>query len=657
MKAILIFDNSDFCGGLPGKTEHKKLDIFPLTGNWDDIYSVIGKLQGLNIDVQLVDSGQLVNNESVTYRDSFIEWAAALGNIKIGLDTLRSLFRLPDQRISAWWFSLLSDKDPAKHKVFSRISQASAILKYINSQNIDTVILTVKDGIFKKGLESIFRNRRISCSFLKIKGVNYSFLRIIKDRLLSIGIFILAPMLKQTLADFIYVKSMLPSFKKRKKIFENALLFFSYFPSILKEDAYHSIFSNKFALPLQELCRRNNKPIVWVLMYADFEGASFGDAITLAERFIKNGEDIFYNLEFLNFNSILKAVRLHLRLLRIWGKTKRHLDYKKIEEITGNDFSAPFLLDAIDNSFRGNLMFNGIINYEIFKNIFRNLRGFSHAIYSLEMMSWEYALVAAKKACSVSFPLIGYQDFAFSPYYLQMFHSAQELRDKNATDGIPVPEVIAGCGRTPQIMLEKYYGKVENLETLRHLRMRELLQSNKDAPATEGNRKFILLVCTNIDLDESKNLASLVKAAYPGIKENFEIWFKGHPCLSAMRVLNEVGINTGMLGYKIKEGAPADLLSQCDAVLVGASSVVIYALAFTCSVLIYVNPGRINQSPLIGFDEFYHKVSGPDDMRSVLGKVKSGAKVCNIERRREFIREYWNLNSSLDGWKKALNLN
>ena len=441
--------------------------------------------------------------------------------------------------------------------------------------------------------------------------------------------------------------------KQRKIVFDKGILFFTYFPSIAAADKGKEIFRNKFASPLQDICKQRGKEIVWALLYADYDGYSFKEAVELAKKYINNGERMFFYLEFMDVKAFLKSVYEYFRICARWRAVRRDLGPKEINDIAGNTFCGRFIIEVLDSCFYGDYSMIAIMQYHLFRNLFGKLKGFSRGVYICEMMAWESALIAAKRVEKADYPFIGYQEFAFSRYYFQMFHSKDELKDKNTPDGIPLPEKIGCCGRVPQALLKEYYDNVENLENMRFQYLETALRKGGNSSGRSSNGKFTLLVCTNIDLNESRAITGLVKAAYPGEAGDVEIWFKGHPNLKIQKIFDSLNMRGD---YKVKEGPVQEFLPSSDAVLVGASSVALEALAYGCDIIVYLNPQSLPFSPLTGFEEYYQKVYDPVSLRKAVDSLRNRQGDGDPEKKREFARNYWNVNTGLDAWKRNLGL-
>ena len=591
MKIFLVFDSPSFPSKILEK-DCRRVEIFSLTANWDDINHVVNKLKSIDIESNLLNSAAMIDSEVSLYKDSFIEWAGAIGNLKINGKSIRQRLLLSDKNISAWWFGLLADKDPFKSSAFLRIAQTEAILKGFKQSKSDIIALALKDYDLQKKMKLIFEDYGIKCQCIKVRTRDDGLSKEIKKHLKRQRLIKSLYTLGKIFINVMYLKIIMPSLKKRKMTFNDALIAFTYFPSVIKEDALIGKFRNRFAIPLQDICNQNKKTIVWILAYGGYDGYSFKDAVKLAKKFIENGENIFFYLEFLDVKSLLKAFLEYLYIVLTWRRVRSKLNHNDMNIITGNSYVTKFILETLDDSFYGSNSLMGIIQYEAFKNMGKNITGFSHGLYFCEMQVWEYALVAAMRFNKITFPLIGYQHSSIPINQLSYFHSREELKDKNTSDGIPMQEVLACNGSVPQSIMKRYYDKVENLEALRYLYLNEYLRKEK---IIKSENKFILMVCTGIEFEESIMIVNLIKAAYPKTDDKMKIWFKGHPAFPVQIYLRAVGIAGNDKTYEVKEGDISTLLSQSNAVLTVSSTIAIEALVFDCDVLTYVNSVTIDK--------------------------------------------------------------
>ncbi len=653
--SILIFDNAVFSFSC-FKKGYKHIDLFPLTASYKDVLLVKESLDAQGRPANILDSAGLIEQQTLAYREKFIDWAGAIGNFNIGSIPVYKWMLLSDKGVSAWWFGLLSDKDTAKSQPFFKIARTAAILTQIEDTSCKIVFLALKDTAFQKQLEEILNKHGVNCTIIRTrlsgKGLTTRFRKFLR----SINSLRMAQTLCKIFLMVGYLRLIMPPLKKRRMAFNDALLFFTYFPSLIEQEGQPVKFRNKFAGPLQGLCEACDKDIVWALNYAEFDNYTFKKAVKLAKKFIENNEQMFFWQEFIRLKAVFIAVFEYARLISIWRYLKKRLNEGIIDGITGNNFAGIFFIEALEESMRGSYYLNGILQYVTFKDMLSRISGFSRAVYSCEMMGWEYAFIAGSRAAGNNFPIIGFQDFAFSLFHLQMFHSKGEIKLKGELGGIPLPESIAACGKIPQSMLEKYYDNTSNLETLRFSYMQKQL-SIEDTARGYKKDKFVLLVCTNIDLNESKAIFNLVRDAYPRIEEGLEIWLKSHHSLTAEDIFKEAGGYFDKSLYLIKQGHISDFLAKSDAVLVGSSSAAIEAFAFSPQVLVYLNPENLNLSPLTAINDNYRKIYHPASLRKAVDDMRYHKQPEFSKERKDFIRSYWNLEPSLSEWKNVLNLN
>jgi surface carbohydrate biosynthesis protein (TIGR04326 family) len=657
LKRLVVFDTVFSGLETSGESETETL-VFPVTADWQIIHLVLGYLGKNRCDaVTLLPAAKMVDQEAGLRREEFIEWAAAIGNAPAGELPLRHFLKLPEEDLSAWWLGLLSDKDPAKNPVFLRIAQTGALLKAIEENGVGEVWLALEDRTFRARLLQILTGRGIDCRLVpmgvRAAGITGRIRRIagICPVLVSLLKFV-----RRTL-DVVLIKWSLPPLKERRTVFDAALLFFTYFPAVVPADSGKgSAFLNRYALPLQRLCAEHGKPLVWIATYAELDGYSLKDAVQLARSFIDNGDHLFFHQEFLSAQRIWQAFTAYLRTVALWSRARKSLDPDRVSRICGIDYARPFILDVLDESFYGQHAVNGLLQYEAFKGLFEYLRGFSHGLYYCEMMTWEYALNAANHQQGGSVPLIAYQHSAISQNYLHMFHSKTELAEKNTPGGIPFPEILAANGPAATRLLSRYYDDVTTLEAVRYLYLNDLLaQADRSGDEVKADAK-VLLICTNIELKESLTLVRLAASTFAGGETGVELWLKAHPALPASQILDAADIGACRGLFKIKDGAVADSLSQSPAVLVGASTVAVEALAFGCQVFVYVSAETLNQSPLIGHEELYTKIYDPEGLKSAFQKCFSPEYQGDYDQQRQIAGNFWNLAPSLDSWKDVLGL-
>jgi hypothetical protein len=94
------------------------IDLFPLTDDWRIIRSSQEHFRSFGKTVNLLPAARLIDDEVTLLGNKLPAWSADLGARRLTRKSLKEEFLVPDEQVSAWWFSLLSEKNPLKTEVF-----------------------------------------------------------------------------------------------------------------------------------------------------------------------------------------------------------------------------------------------------------------------------------------------------------------------------------------------------------------------------------------------------------------------------------------------------------------------------------------------------------------------------------------------------------
>ena len=312
----------------------------------------------------------------------------------------------------------------------------------------------------------------------------------------------------------------------------------------------------------------------------------------------------------------------------------------------------PIVKSLWEQSFYGSIGIGGILYYFIFRQVFNKIKHVSNCIYYCEMQAWEKALIAAKNYTNPQIRTIGFQHSSVSRNIWSYFYDKTDtIRTGKATD-LPLPDVFASNGEyTHSLLSESGYPGLTQVESVRYLYIDKILLTQIPARM----ERPILLIAGAYDRSEAKALFALVYAAFP-TADRFEIWFKGHPSMPVEEIFEELAIDVSKTGYAIRRDNISEYLGQAWAILVSTSSVSIEALAFGCEVIIPVFPDTMLINPLDDCKKYYHKVTCALDLRETMEKIADGHSLGNIDEYRQFVKRYWNIDSTLPMWTKLLNL-
>ncbi len=651
MKSILVFDeyvdleqNPSFPNG--------SVDLFPLTGD----FSVIGRVKeaieaGGGGPVRLLDSARLVDEEVSLLRTRVCGWSAEIGETKVFARTIKEWFLVPQSRVSTWWFSLLSEKNTFKTNAFFNLARVNALKKVVASNGYQQLFLSVLDTNFEKALRRVASTGGVQEKAVpgRLPTGRKELIKYVLERIgllgeLFFGLFIFIRFFVQR---FQATRRLEPLAKRMPD--SNSCLFVSYFPSADPKASDKGEFKSKYYAPIQEKLVGWNRNPAWLLMHVSMSGKSFRHSLGLAQAFIRNGERMYFLPEFLTIRDFLFCLIFWMRQVVLcsflYFFSKRSLFRDPM-----SDESAPILRSLWFKSFCGTPGAEGILYYNAFRGVFATLLNITDVVYFMEMHAWEKALNAAARIENTEARTIGFQHTAMSSNYFHFFYDPAETGRPGKDTDLPLPDVMAITGEhTKSLLAGCGYPNIAMVESVRHLYVNKLV-SGKLGPKPV---KPVLLVAGSISEIENRSLAAFIYQAFPG-PEAFEIWFKAHPMAPFESAFKALGIDTSETGYVIRGGSIADALAVSSAVFVPTSTVSIEALAFECEVIIPVLPDSMLMNPLSDYEDFYHKITKPCDLKKTVEAILFESNTKNVSSYKSFVEEFWFTDPNLPKWGALL---
>ncbi len=428
-------------------------------------------------------------------------------------------------------------------------------------------------------------------------------------------------------------------------------MFVSYFP-YLNEDA-EGAFRNKYFEPVQNICPKRKERIFWLLMFTHIQGATFLESLKIAKKFKKNGERLAFFDEFFGFREAVGAFYLWTRQLGRYFFLARNFSE---ERMCGDLFPVecyPLVRDLWRRSFCGVEAVRGLIQYKAFRRFFRDSGGASQCVYACEMQAWEKALNKAIERERPELESVGFIHTVISRHYVFYAHHESEIESSRLADGLPLPGKIAANGAAAHALLSEWgYPGLCKVEAIRQLPL--AARMNDPRPLEKGSKPTLLVAGTSVQ-EETKSLLLLLSGACP-LAGEWDVWLKGHPAMPMDSLLKGLGIHPAARRWEIKEGDINTHLEKADVVLVPTSAVSVDALAFGCEVFTLVFSSGFTMNVLSGFEDYYHSVSTPDELREKLENYLKNGSRKGLDEKRDFVRSYWNLDAQLPGWRRLLNV-
>lgn len=631
------------------------VDLFALTSNALILQDVQKTLAAINVlRLNQLNSAILINDAVTRMQKTIHAWSSALGRYRIGKKTLKEWFLLPDQGVSAWWFSALSEKNTVQEDTFFKIAQVNAIHAVLDDQHYDLCLISLADKRQCNILMKLAKKQAVRVHLIRaltaypVKKLKMKILAVFKamgacGALCMAGIHGL-----QWLRHGRLARRLLPPFNNRK-LPNNPLLFVSYFPHVDASAAEQGIFCNKYGLALQEKLKQCNIPITWLLMPVTYNGYDFKASLQLAKKFSAYGETLFVLQEFFTVKIFIKSCFWWLKQAMTSGILAFFIDKKIFTAELTHPESLPLVKYLWWHSFIGAASVRGIIFYLTYQEMFKHIPHIKQCLYYCEMQAWEKGLNAAKKSIQPLTQTLAFQHATVMRNFYNYFYDAEEILPSGKNTDFPAPDLLIANGQAMHTLLaESCYPQLTQAEAVRQLYINHFL--NK--PMSKKRDKPLVLVAGSFDRQETKSLISMVYAAFP-VAETFDIWIKGFPATPVEDIFTELNIDVKATGYKISHQDIAELLAFAAVAVVPSSTVAIEAILFECQVIIPLFADTMLLNPLIDVSLDYSLISTAAELKNAIENALLVKPVEDISSAtRSFMKNYWNLDQTLSLWEK-----
>lgn len=652
MKTLLVIDS----GIKPDRFRdlfliHKggDFDLFQLSGTSSAIKDLAETLNSNSRNIKFLDSFALINEQVDIMRLEIPSWSYSISKAAVGGRSVKERLLLPGKGVSAWWFGLISEKNTYKTDIFLRVCQSNAIRKLLDGGAYDNCVFAVSDAGLLKSFKKACLKNKVKYHVMK----STPFYSSLFFNLFSSQLFRILSAFSYSIRLFIRGWICRLAFKQLKgaRRNKNSTLFFSYFPAVDKADVSVGLFRNKYAVVLQDEIQRSGLRVSWVLMYVHMlNGYNFQESVALAKSFIKNGESLFMLEEFVTFDILLEGLYLWVWLLKESRLIFKRLDKCLLNASPFNDHNGHYLKNLWQDSFVGPKAAEGILNFLVFKKLFKVNECATRCFYLFEMQSWEKALNAASKLYPErTLRTIGFQHSVFSKNDFQYLYSREEFAEQNTLLRLPLPDKLICNG---EVSLD-FFGRLgyvgaRKVEAARHIYLASVisgkhLQSFKKEP-------FLLVLCP-INKTETLNLLNIVGEIF-GKVPGWEIAIREHPAQPLKDIFKMNACFGRNLKHLISREDLSTSLRRAKAVLTTSGAASIEALAFDCEVIVPLFPDFMLKNPLVDFDVPCFKVISAEALISVLCKIYSGSGKVDPGKQDDFVKRYWNLDPDLTCWRK-----
>lgn len=652
MKTLLIFDHSLYPKHLDSilKNHISSINLFPLTSNALAIDNIKKKLVSLfHVEADTLESAKCIDAEVSIMQKTIHTWSCQMGNAQIGKKKLKEWLILPDKNVSSWWFGLISEKNTTQDTAFFTIAQINAIGKHVQDNKYELCLIALSDNRQAKILVKLLKKHHLNAHLISPSYIK-KFKQALIDqfytgmlpalfRAVSIGI--------KWLAYSQFIKCILPPLKKRLPD-QHAFLFVSYFPNVVNEAAKLGVFQNKYALALQDKLKERHIPITWVTMPVNYNEYNLKSAVSLAKRFLNQGEKLFVIYEFFNIKTAITGFFWWLRQLILCCTLYCLIDKKILTSKLTHEECLPIIKYLWWHSLIGASGTRGILYYLTYKELFRRMPNSQRCLYYCEMQAWEKALNAAKKLESPQTKTLAFQHTIVMRNLFNYFYDDDELLQMNQASDLPLPDLLIANGKKMHALLAScQYPGLYEAEAIRQLYLNKIIEK----PALKNLNRRILFVVGSFNRNETKSLISMLYSAFPKA-DQFEIWCKGYPYTPLENLFLELHIDINKTGYQIKQGDIASMLDAASIVFVPGSAVAMEAVAYGCTVMVPVFSDVIQLNPLVEVNTHYFLVTSACDLKKLVESEMAKEEKATHFQSKELIQEYWNLDPALPLWDK-----
>lgn len=643
MSVLFVFDGSaPPAAAISALGSASDVTLLPLTGNWRCIRQVEDAMKSSGRELRTLDAARRVDAQVERLCRVLPDWVGRCADLKIEGKSLAEWLELPDGGGSAFWLGPMAEKNPLKTNSFLLMAQALAIEEEFRAGGYEACLVALDSHLLRTSVRMAAGSQGVR--FEAVGGPS-PFKAALRRWAAERGFLAAGAGLLQIFWRVLLVRFILG--RRRPYLGPGAAaLMVTYFPYLDTEAAARGEFRDKYFLPLQDLARREDISLAWLLIFIYVEGGSFAEAARTARRLAEGGLRLAFLEEFLNFPQMLALIGTWVARLRLYFRLCAHLP-DALAEVLGAPACVPMAENLLRRTFYGLEAVRGLFAYHAFREAFSSADLPTVCIYLYEMQGWEAALNVQARAARPPVRTMGYQHTSVGRN--DVFYRPTKTKEVGIF-GPPLPERILCNGNFPYSLLREWgYPNVAVVESLRQLplgkRMAESLPPRGERP--------VLLVASSIERTETAALLSLIEEARPRLGA-WRVVLKGHPSMPLDSFLREMGLDAAGAGYEIGRGDISRWLWEADVVLVPTSSVAVEVLAYGCEVFVPVFASVFVMNPLSGNEDLGRKVHSPDELVAALGEFLRKGGWRNLEEKRAFVRDYWCLDPDLSRWERIL---
>jgi len=614
----------------------KYIFLIVLTHNVDlrmDVGEVLCELNKGN-KVRYIDFGDYFHKNSFSKKEAFIKFIYEFSTKPIfGNKTLKEYFRVPCSDFSAWWLSLIAEKNSARSYSYNNLIKLISFLEIKDKFSLKKIYSYINDRELISALRSNSRKRGFV--FKDIKNLNDKSVFFNPLSFFINGLRYYRNYIKRV---FI-IKSKIKNFKERYKSIKDIFyLLVAYFPCIDKKLMDQGVFIDSNYRPLQAAIKKRYKDkYFWLALIPDVDMKVLEEDVELINEINSLGDLIFSFEEFLKIRDLPMILFQYTCISIKFFLKKRRVSRRFVfPEPSVNIWD--IFADDWHSSFCGKHLIEGITYMRIFRNISRILKGHVNIMYFLEMKSWENAL-NVEISRNKELRSIGIQHTTVPLLFLPRFHDKAELKGRDFINDLPMPTRLACAGKNDYEIFKRYGWNEEKLFIFGAMRYERFSKYFNGYMPWEKRGKNIL-VALSIMQKEVEDMLVFIYEAFRRSR-GYKIIIKPHPWQPVSDLTRALGIELDNAIFEITDKGLDELMTEAKVMVVAGSSSCLDAIACQCPVIIPRLINFIDINPLSGISDLPIYVSDPEELKGVSEKIiNSEVSPLSSDECKKFIKDY-----------------
>ena len=545
---------------------------------------------------------------------------------------------------SAWWFSLLQERNPLLYPDWNDWAKRSMIEEFLRENTFKRVVLLGVESVLSEAIEEMIvelTGDPSSCmAFPSVGSIEPSKRRSVLGDFLSGGRELLL------LGRRIYQGRSLRRCTESHPLATSKVVHVGYFPAAEPIAAREGVFRNRYLGDLQQIIEDETGPLGFLFFAVPGDAFPFSKCVQEVKRFREAGYAMKLQEEYLGFSDWLKIgiswVRLFLR--------SNHLLKAICDELVGQGIlrksERVLFTELWKTSFRSHLAGKGFFNYHAFRNALRTLPGKTQVLYAAEFQSWEYMLNLAASSVGRQGLVAMLQGNPARNYFQYRF-------DRTTKESGPAfPKRIVSFSPVFDSLQSLSEVRITHGNAIRLMHLQGF-EDRIDA-RRKGKTNRTLGILGAGSYDECVLMLGLLHGALKKTPAKIRVCLRLHPVISHESLSSMLGFDLQDAGIEIATGTMDDLLTESTAIYVSNSTSAIEALAYGCEVISPRYFGRLSLCPLDGHESYYWRVSNENELADAIAEIMRGEQRSSTEPLTRFLSEFINLDKTYSTWRRLI---